>query len=127
VTEIARWRPRLMGGRRHWTTALVFPLTELTPLGAAISDQRCAPRPTNRRRGLFKERSLDYDSITTRHAVAFNYVKKPDCLPSDAKIAHIVPLAVMSPLLWLRVWRVKFFSLCAGQSLLSRKRTARVY
>jgi S1-C subfamily serine protease len=47
VTEIARWRPRLMGGRRHWTTALVFPITELTPLGAAISDQRCAPRRTN--------------------------------------------------------------------------------
>src|SRR5689334_1813121 len=70
-----------MGGRRHWTTALVFRLTELTPLGAAISDQRCAPRPTNGGRGLVKERSLDYDSITTRHAAAFNYVKKPDCPP----------------------------------------------
>jgi hypothetical protein len=109
------------------TTALVLALTELTPLGAAISDQRCAPRPENEGRGLVKERSLDYDSITTRHAAAFNYVKKPDCPPSEAKTAHVVSLAVMSPLLWLRVWRATFFSLCSGQSLQSRKRTARVY
>ena len=112
--------------RRHGTTALVFAPTELTPLGLPF---RSALRASagKRRRGLFKERSLGCGSITTRHAVAFNYVKKPDCLPSDAKIAHIVPLAFMSPLLWLRVWRAKSFSLCAGESLQSCKRTERVY
>jgi len=69
-----------MGGRRLGTTALVFALTELTPLGAAIPvsvarlGRQTKPWPVQ---GTISR----YDSITTRHAVAFNYVKKPDCPP----------------------------------------------